>query len=105
MKVFNLILNLIYGVGAIYTTYMAIMHLFVYFANQNLGHTESFRLPMIYLVCAFIFGVNTYIGYRLYSGVNIGLILKSVYYLPFIAVGLYILWAILLIISSGGKWN
>jgi hypothetical protein len=105
MKGFNVIMAIMYGIGFLYTAYMAVMHLFVYFANQRLGHTESFRLPLIYLVCAALFGVVSFIGYKLYSGHNVNFAFKALFYLPLTAVILYVLWAILLVISSGGKWN
>jgi hypothetical protein len=105
MKILNSIITVAYSIIAAYTIYSAIMHLFVYFANQKLGHAESFRLPLIYLVCAILFGVVSLIGYRIWTGHSVHLILKSLFYLPVAAVVLYILWAILLILSSGGKWN
>ncbi|MBK6362674.1 MAG: hypothetical protein IPF52_03915 [Saprospiraceae bacterium] len=105
MKSLILILTILYSVVAIYTAYMAIIHLFVYFANQRLGHTESFRLPLIYLTCALLFGTVSFIGYKLFSGGSSHFLLKTWFYLPATAVGLYVLWAILLVFSSGGKWN
>jgi hypothetical protein len=105
MKVLQTILSLMYGGATLYTGYMAIMHLFVYFANTRLGHEESLRLPMIYLICAVVFGTVTYIGYKLGTGTSLHFIFKALFYLPVAAVLLYILWAVLLVISSGGKWN
>lgn len=105
MKVLNSIITVVYSIIAAYTIYNAIMHLFVYFANQKLGHTESFRLPFIYLVCAILFGLVSFIGYRIWTGQSVHLIFRSLFYLPVAAIVLYILWAILLVISSGGKWN
>jgi hypothetical protein len=108
MKTLNTILTIIYGLIAVYTTYMAALHIFVYIANQRLGHTESLRLPIIYLFCAILFSSVTYIGYRLWTDQPVNFLMKALYFLPFIAIGLYILWAILLVISvsvSGGKWN
>ncbi len=105
MKTLTLILSILYGIVAIYTAYMAVTHLFVYFANQKLGHTESFRMPLIYLTCALLFGAVTLIGYKIQSGNSSHFLLKALFYLPISAIGVYILWAILLVISSGGKWN
>ena len=105
MKTLTLILTILYGIVAIYTAYMAVTHLFVYFANQKLGHTESFRMPLIYLTCALLFGSVTLIGYKIQSDNFTHFLLKGLFYLPISVIGLYILWAILLVISSGGKWN
>lgn len=105
MKTLPLIVTILYGIVAIYTAYLAITHLFVYFANQKLGHAESFRMPLIYLTCALLFGAVTLMGYKIQSGNSSQFLLKAFFYLPISAVILYILWAILLVISSGGKWN
>jgi hypothetical protein len=105
MKIFNTILTTIYGLTAAYTTYMAVIHLFVYFANQRLGHTESLRLPIIYTCCAILFSAVTFIGYRLWTDQSAHFLMKALYYLPFGAIGLYLLFFIFLLISSGGKWN
>ena len=96
---------IIYGIGFLYTAYMTAVHLFVYFANEKAGHTESFRVPLIYIVSALLFGVVAFIGYKLCSGHNVNFVFKALFFLPFAAVILYVLWAILLVISSGGKWN
>ena len=105
MKTLTLILTILYGIVTAYTAYLAITHLFVYFANQKLGHTESFRMPLIYLSCALLFGAVTVLGYKIQSGNASHFLLKALFYLPLSAVVLYVLWAILLVISSGGKWN
>lgn len=105
MKILNSIITVVYSIIAAYTIYYAIMHLFIYFANQKLGHAESFRLPMIYLVSAILFGLVSFVGYRIWIGHSVHFILKSLFYLPVAAIVLYILWAILLVVSSGGKWN
>lgn len=105
MKFINQFLAIIYGGVAAYSIYMSVMTLFVYFANQSLGHSESFRQPTIYLSIAALFSVTTYIGYKIWANQTVHLLLKSFFYLPIIAVCLYILWGILMIVGSGGKWN
>ena len=105
MKFIIQILTIIYGGVAAYCIYMAIMTLFVYFANHSLGHSESFRMPSIYLFLAALFSTTTFIGYKIWANHSVNFLIKSIFYLPIIAIGLYILWAIVLIISSGGKWN
>ncbi|HMP28896.1 MAG TPA: hypothetical protein PKD85_04815 [Saprospiraceae bacterium] len=105
MKFLNTILTIIYGLIAVYSIYNAIMHFFVYFANLRLGYTESLRLPLIYLFLAILFSSVTYIGYRIWTDLSANFLMKLLYYLPLSAIGLYVLWVILLIISSGGRWN
>jgi hypothetical protein len=105
MKIIALLTTIIYVITSIYLLYSAAMHLFVYFANTRLGHEESIKLPLLYLMGGIVFGLLVVIGYRMHQKIEVGLILKSLFYLPIIAVGIYILWAILLIISSGGTWN
>jgi hypothetical protein len=105
MKIINQVLTMIYGGAAVYFIYMAIMHLVVFFANQGLGHTESFRLPMIYIVCSVIFGIVTFTGYSIWIGQPVYIILNVFFYVPIGALLLYVIWAILIILSSGGRWN
>lgn len=96
---------MLYAMGAVYPGYMAITHLFVFFANKNLGHVESFRLPGLYLSGSVLFIICAFIGWRLYNSGNIGLFEKTLFYLPLVLVITYALWAVVLLLSSGGKWN
>lgn len=105
MKNLNLILTVIYSLLGLYTLYMALLHSWVYLANQKLGHSESIRLPLIYWVSAVSFSSLSIIGYNIIKGNTDSFILKSLLLIPLALVVLYVLWAILLIISSGGKWN
>ncbi len=105
MKTINIIISLLYAMGAVYTGYMAITRLFVFFANKNLGQDESFRLPGLYLFGSVLFIICAFIGWRLYTSGNTGLFEKMLFYLPIVLVIAYALWAVVLLISSGGKWN
>lgn len=105
MKVINIIITMLYAMGVIYTGYMAVTHLFVYFANKNMGHEESFRLPGLYLFGCFLFIICAFVGWRLYNSGNAGIPEKLLFYLPLVLVIAYALWAVVLLISSGGKWN
>jgi hypothetical protein len=105
MNTTTLITTILYGLTAAYVMYMAIMNLFVYFANVHLGHEESFKMPMIYLLGGLTLCALTFLGYRIYTLPSIGLLFKILFYIPVLAIILYILWAILLVFSSGGKWN
>ncbi len=105
MKILNLILTIIYGLGAIYTIYMSAMSIFIYIANNKLGHFESPRLSIIYSVLAIILSIVSIIGYRIINQVPTDLLQKNIFYLPISLVLLYILWVILIIILAGGRWN
>jgi hypothetical protein len=105
MNTTTLITTILYGLTGAYVMYMAIMNLFVYFANVQLGHEESFRMPMLYLIGGILLCGLTYIGYKIYINPSIGILLKVIFYLPIFAIILYALWAILLVVSAGGKWN
>jgi hypothetical protein len=105
MRIASLILTLIYGIAAVYTLYMAGINLFVYIANIRMGQSESLKTPLLYIACAGVFTTTTYIGYRIWANLPTSLLPKMFFYLPIGLVLLYVLWAILLLISSGGKWN
>lgn len=105
MRTLSLILTLMYGVAAAYTLYMAATHLFVYFANQRLGYPESPRMPMIYLTLGVVFSITAFIGYKIWTNQPVHILMKGLFYLPIGLILLYVLWGILLLISSGGKWN
>lgn len=105
MKIFNYVLTFLYGIGALYSCYMAILNTFIYVTNTRLGHYESPRLSIIYWVLTIIFIPVSYIGYRIINQLSVHLILKLIFYIPLSLIVLYILFAIILIISSGGKWN
>jgi hypothetical protein len=100
-----LITTIIYGASAVYLLYYAAMHIFIYFANTSLGHAESLKRPLIYLVSGLIMAALTYLGYRIYKSMPLPLLLKILFYLPASLVILYLLWAVIMVISSGGKWN
>ena len=96
----------LYGFAALYAGYLAITHTFVFFANQKLGYEESFRLPLIYLVLTIIFGGAAFLAYKLMSSsANVPSWTKIILYLPIGLIIFYALWAVLLVLSSGGKWN
>jgi len=101
----TLITTILYTLTAAYLLYMAILYIFVYIANSNLGHEESFKMPLIYLISGIVFSVLSYLGYKIYKSEDVILLLKIIFYLPLIIVALYGIWAILLLLSAGGKWN
>jgi hypothetical protein len=94
MNTTTLITTILYGLAAAYVLYMAIMYLFVYFANVQLGHEESFRVPMLYLIGGLLLCALTYAGYKIYTIPSSGFFLKALFYLPVFAIILYALWAI-----------
>ena len=100
-----LITTFLYGATAIYLLYNAAMHIFIYIANTNLGHKESMKMPLLFLLSGIVMAYFTIIGYRMYKTIPVPLVLKILFYAPIILLALYLLWALLLILSVGGKWN
>lgn len=105
MKLFIKILLIGYGITALYFLYLAAINLFVYFANTSKGFHEPFLPAGRNLAIGFLFAVIT--------GVSWFLIRQPAYekagtylvYLPLIVIGLFICWFLIVMISSGGKWN
>ena len=95
----------LYGVISLYSGYRCFMHTFIYFANRKLGHFESARMPIMYLILAIIFGFLFWLGYKYYYGHSLNTLSKALFYFPIVAILMYAIWAIFLVISSGGKWN
>ncbi|MEI2695837.1 MAG: hypothetical protein V9E90_12270 [Saprospiraceae bacterium] len=94
-----------YGITAVYFLYLAAINLFVYFANTSKGFYEPF-LPA---------GRNLGLGlvFTVIAGLSWFLIRQPAYHkagnfialLPLIAIGLFVCWFLIVMISSGGKWN
>lgn len=95
----------IYALITLYLIYMAMIHIFVYVANTGMGHQESAKVPIRYALGALFGMAVSFIGYKYYKSGELSLILKIIFYTPISLTLLYILWAVLLLISSGGKWN
>jgi hypothetical protein len=105
MKSINTALTVLYGLGAAYFLYMAAMGIFVYFANRSMGHTESFLVPGQHLVAGLFLCGFAYLGWRwLQNPGSMGIWGYSLY-LPAAALLLFVLWFVILHLSSGGRWN
>lgn len=105
MKMFTQVLIVLYGLIALYYSYLAVLQLFVYVANKTSGHEESFAEAGKALgIAAFLVGLAVG-SYFISKQAAVAKPLLFIVYLPITALVLYGLWAILLVISSGGKWN
>jgi len=105
MKAIIIFITFIYGIVAVYTLYMAALNIYVYVANTNLGHEQSLKVPMLYGIGGLFLAGLTFLGYNMYKNGEVSVLLKVLFYIPSAAVILYLGWAILLLFSSGGKWN
>lgn len=91
--------------ASVYFTYMSAMHLFIYFANKRLGHPESFFACKQNIVPAVIFIAITTAGYLLKKNAGTPGAAVLVLGFPFFIAILYGLFAVVMIIGSGGRWN
>lgn len=105
MKWVNYSLLIIYGLAAFYFLYIAAQGLFVYFANKSLGHNESFFMPGRNLVIGIFLAAFTWLAWQFISQNNMSKIWSVLLYLPVIVVGLFFLFMLITLLSSGGKWN
>jgi hypothetical protein len=105
MKAIIIFLSFVYGLAAVYALYMAAINIYVYVANTNLGHIQSLKSPLLYGIGGLLLAGLTFLGYNMYKPGEASVLLKVLFYIPFAAVVLYLGWAILLLFSSGGKWN
>lgn len=99
------ILNL---VSFLYTAYLLSITLFVHFANKNLGHGDAYfgDVPnIIYLVLTIVFGLFAGIGWYAFRHPNTHAIFKWLPFLPIGVILLYVLFAVVILVSSGGRWN
>lgn len=105
MKWYQLLLLVANGLAALYFLYMGSLHLFVYVQNKAGGHYASSFEAVKYLVVGGVLSVIALGGWGLvrYSAyTKAGTALLAV---PLALVALYVLFGIMLLISSGGRWN
>lgn len=104
MKSFHQIVFGFYVLIGLYLLYFAIMHTYIYFANRSLGYVESFGVAGRYWLGFLIFSVIIWVAWHSIKGKmnTFGMI---VLYFPIVVALLYGLWAILITLSSGGRWN
>lgn len=108
MKTALLVTTIVYSVSFLYTAYLFSITLFVHFANKNLGHQDVYFDDVnniIYLVLTIVFGVFTAIGWFAYRNPSLHAIFRWLTFLPIGILVLYVVFAIFLLISSGGRWN
>ncbi|OWY24905.1 hypothetical protein C7N43_15780 [Sphingobacteriales bacterium UPWRP_1] len=91
--------------ASVYFTYLSAMHVFIYFANKRLGHPESFFLSKRSLVIAAIFIGITAAGYFVKKYTLNATQAVMILGFPLFLALLYGLFAVVMIIGSGGRWN
>ncbi|HQP78165.1 MAG TPA: hypothetical protein PL069_12195, partial [Saprospiraceae bacterium] len=91
--------------AALYFTYLSFTTMFVYFSNKSMGFQESFLEPGKNLILALLFIFFTAASWFLLKSPNYHKLGMIVFYIPIVIIGLYILWAVIMLIGSGGKWN
>ena len=105
MKWYHQVLIALYSMAFIFFLYEAILGMFVYFANKSMGHYESFLVPGRNLILALLFGCFAFFGWKLLKTAAMSKVGALLLYFPIICILLFMLWFIILLISSGGKWN
>ncbi|MFZ1749908.1 MAG: hypothetical protein WAU01_06935 [Saprospiraceae bacterium] len=105
MKWYHLGALLIYGSAILYFGYQTYLQLYVYFANKSLGHEESFSLAGKHLALTIFLIAMSAGGWYLMKYTSMTKLGNVILFFPFIVIGLFALWAIILVLSSGGKWN
>ncbi len=105
MKWYQLWLSVAYTLVTLYLLYQSVLHLFVYFANRHLGHYESFRTPLLFIVATFLLSIITASSYFLLKNNPASIAGNAILFAPIGVVVAIILWAIFLVIVSGGQWN
>jgi len=70
-----------------------------------MGHRDSFLEPGKNLIMALFFTIITLASWFLLRSPNYYKLGLFVFFIPIAIIGLYILWAVIMLISSGGKWN
>jgi hypothetical protein len=105
MKWLNQLLLIIYGLGAFYFLYQAALEIFVYFANKHLGHNESFFMAGRDLVIGLVLAAFAWWTWHAINHPSSNKYAQVLLTLPIIIIGGFFLLAIMVLISSGGKWN
>lgn len=95
----------VYVLSAAYLLYMAAIHLYVYFANKNLGQEESFLEPGKYLFAGLVMLAITIGGWYLIRHTEYQKTGNLILFFPLVVLVLFALYTVVILISSGGKWN
>lgn len=108
MKKSLLILSVIYLLAFVNFIYGLVLRIYIHFANKNLGHHDDFFgdvTNILHLVMTVVFSLFAFGAYKAHKSPAANPILKWLVFLPVALIVLYFLWGILIIFSSGGKWN
>ena len=93
------------AIVSVYFLYLAAINIFVYFANRSMGHQESFLASGRNLAIGGILAFLVVGSYYLLKSPNYARLGAILLYLPIGLVLLYVIWAIIIIVSAGGRWN
>jgi hypothetical protein len=95
----------IYSLTALYFLYQGILNLIAYVLNKSNGQQDSFfetgRLLTVGGILTF-FALGSYYFLKNPGTGTVGSILL---YFPLAILMVFVIWTIILIISSGGRWN
>lgn len=105
MKWYQQILIGVYILPGLYFLYIGILNAYVYFANKQLGHDESFLPAGRNLTYAVILIGSGLFSWYVFQNPNSSRFFYILAYLPFALVALFFFYMMLVLISSGGKWN
>lgn len=105
MKWYQQILFGVYVIPALYFLYMGGLNAFVYIANKNLGHQESFLPAGRNLIISAVLMLSAWYSWYIFNTPGSSRFMHFLAYLPFVMVALFFSYMMLVLILSGGKWN
>lgn len=101
-QIFAFIANIL---AALYFLYFAAMHVFVYAMNKKEGHYVSFHESGIYLSTGGVISILTILAWYAMKNPGTQKLGNLLLYIPLGLVVAYGLFAIFILLASGGKWN
>lgn len=101
-QIFGFSINII---AALYFLYMAAMHIFVYVMNKRDGHYVNFHESKINLIVGVVLSVITLLAWFALKNQHLYKLGNILLLIPLGLVVAYGLFAIVLIVGSGGRWN
>lgn len=105
MKWYQQIMFSVYILPALYFLYIGGLNAYVYLANRSLGHDESFLPAGRNLGIALVLMASAWFSWYVFHNPNSSRLLHFLAYLPCTLVVLFFLYMMVVLISSGGKWN
>ncbi len=92
-------------IAALYFIYMSAMHVFVYVMNKRDGHYVNFHEGKISISIASILSVLTVLAWIAFKNPDSYKLGNMLLFIPLGLLVAYGLFAVFLIVGSGGKWN